>query len=306
MEAAVTGATQRRRSRMRRTRTGKPLALTPRDLEIFRWLSRYRYLRSTYLHAFAGGASATRFKERLGDLFHEGYLDRPARQWEFADARCAPAVYELGERARRALAERGAEFEPRTFLSSGLHAQFLHATMICECLASIELAARSLGDLRFIPWAEIAAKLPPETVRSPLPFKLPLASGAIIPDALFGLEYLAGGRKAYRFFALEADRGTMPVSRNKEGQTSYLAKLALYHEVIDRQLHRSHWGVPNLFVLTLTTDENRLADILFKLGGEHPLLLIKAMPPRALADPAPELLTEPWQRPGLAPFSIDR
>src|ERR1700743_3862316 len=87
---------QRRRSRMRRTRTGKRIELTARDVEIFKLLSRYRYLRSTYIHAFVGGASETRFKERLGDLFHEGFLDRPEAQWEFADARCMPAVYENG------------------------------------------------------------------------------------------------------------------------------------------------------------------------------------------------------------------
>src|SRR5271156_5031299 len=96
-----------RRSRMRRRSTGKRIAITPRDIEIFRALGRYRYLRSTYLHALAGGASETRFKERLGDLFHEGYLDRPAKQWEFARARYQPVVYELGEGARRVLSESG-------------------------------------------------------------------------------------------------------------------------------------------------------------------------------------------------------
>ena len=53
---------------MRRTPLGKRLALTARDIEIFRRLAQYRYLPSTYLHVFAGGASETRFKERLGDL----------------------------------------------------------------------------------------------------------------------------------------------------------------------------------------------------------------------------------------------
>ena len=64
---------------MRRFRTGKRIELTKRDIAIFRWLSRYRYLRSSYLHAFVGGKSETRFKERLGDLFHEG---RPGRIWQ--------------------------------------------------------------------------------------------------------------------------------------------------------------------------------------------------------------------------------
>src|ERR1700733_15568351 len=98
----LTGMTARR-SRMKRSSAAKRIALTARDIEIFQLLRRYRYLRSTYLHAFAGGASATRFKERLGDLFHEGYLDRPERQWKFAGSRYQPAIHELGAEGGRAL-----------------------------------------------------------------------------------------------------------------------------------------------------------------------------------------------------------
>src|SRR5258707_11154434 len=97
-----------RRPRMRRTRTGKRLELTPRDIEIFKLLERYRYLRSTFIHAFVGGASETRFKERLGDLYHEGgYLDRPREQWEFANSRYMPAVYENCHAARQMLRDYG-------------------------------------------------------------------------------------------------------------------------------------------------------------------------------------------------------
>jgi hypothetical protein len=303
---ALQAAPQARRSRRKRTRTGKVLVLTDRDLALFRVLAEYRYLRSTYLHAFVGGASETRFKERLGDLFHEGFPDRPERQWELAAARYQPAVYELGERGRRVLAGIGGETKERTYLSSATHRQFLHANMICECLASIELGTHARNGLRFIAWWEIAAKLPPATAQSAMPFKIPIGPGAIIPDGMFGLEYSADGRTTYRFFALEADRGTMPVSRMHGGQTSYLGKLALYREIIEKQLYRSHWGIPNLFMLTVTTDPARLADMLRKLDGERPLFLMRAMPSRALCCPALTLLGDPWERPGLPPFHIDR
>src|SRR3984885_6638398 len=109
---------QPRRSRMRRTRTGKRLELTERDIQIFQLLGKYRYLRSTYIHAFVGGASQTRFKERLGDLFHEGYLDRPDRQWGFAGARHMPVVHECGPGAEQALRASGmAPAEANTFLA---------------------------------------------------------------------------------------------------------------------------------------------------------------------------------------------
>src|SRR5882757_3461186 len=115
-----------RRSRMQRTRTGRRIELSPRDIEIFKTLLRYRYLRSTYIHAFVGGASETRFKERLGTLFHEGYLDRPSRQWEFADARHMPVVHESGKGAEQALRACGMALEgPRMFLAASAHRQFL-------------------------------------------------------------------------------------------------------------------------------------------------------------------------------------
>jgi hypothetical protein len=60
----------KRRSRMYRKSTGKRIELTERDIEIFKLLARYRYLRSTYyIHAFVGG-NRTKLIERLGHLYH--------------------------------------------------------------------------------------------------------------------------------------------------------------------------------------------------------------------------------------------
>lgn len=293
---------------MRRTRTGKRLELTCRDLEIFRTLARYRYLRSTHLHAFAGGASETRFKERLGDLFHEGYLDRPVRQWEFADARCRPVVHELGRGALSVLRERGDELgQACTFLGRQAHRQFHHSLSICEALGSLELGTRAGDGLRFIPWPEILARAPEATRASPTPCRLSLPSSRyLVPDGLFGIEYRSGDSKSYRFFALEVDRGTMPVSRSDQKQTSYLEKLAAYREIIAQQAHKTHWGIPNLLVLTVTTNLDRVSDMLGKLrtDGGHPAFLFGATTERGLARPLPQLLTEPWRRAGFPPLSI--
>src|SRR5882724_8452740 len=161
-----------RRSRMQRTRTGRRIELSPRDIEIFKTLARCRYLRSTYLHAFVGGASVTRFKERLGDLFHEGFLDRPSRQWEFADARHRPVVHEIGTGAVRELRAAGIVADDSwTFLGDAGHHQFLHSLMICEVLASIELGVRSKHDLRFVAWPEMLSRAPEATRASPTPFR---------------------------------------------------------------------------------------------------------------------------------------
>jgi len=276
-------------------------------MEIFKLLTRYRYLRSTYIYAFVGGASETRFKERLGDLFHEGYLDRPTQQWAFADARCMPAVHENGRGGMKALRAggRGLDADERQVAGTA-HRQFLHALMICEVLASIELAVCGDERLRFITWPEILARAPEAIRASGRPFRLPLPSGGYLaPDGLFGIEYRCDDAKAYRFFALEADRGTMPIVRSNPKQTSYLGKLAAYGDIIAQQAHKTYWGIPNLLVLTLTTSAARLSEIVTKLGANgQPVFLFKAVEERSFSKPIPTLLTEPWTRAGHAPLCI--
>lgn len=295
-----------RRSRMHRTRTAKPLALTARDVEIFATLRRYRFLRSTYLHRFVGGDSEKRFKERLGDLFHKGYLDRPAEQWRFADARFSPVVHELGSGG----IESAAGAEPITWLREGPNRQFEHARMTCEILASVELACRDRSDLRFIAWPEILARAPEATRHSARPYLLGSEREGVVPDAIFGIEYQKGERKAFRFFALEVDRGTMPIARARNVGTSVLAKLETYFAILAKDGHRARLGKPNLLVLTVATDRSRCTEIIRRFGervGEAPHFLFRTIVGKgALSRPSPGLLTEPWERSGLSPLSIDQ
>jgi len=294
---------------MRRTQTGKRLELSARDVEIFKLLQRYRYLHLTYIHAFVGGTSVKRFKERLGDLFHEGFLDRPGQQWDYAKARYSPAVYESDLGAERTLREAGIEGgDKRTFLVETAHRQYQHSLMICQILASLDLGVRADPSLRFIAWPEILERAP-EAIRSTgTPFRLPVPSGGyVVPDGVFGLEYAHGASKAYRFFALEADRGTMPVTRSNGSQTSYLGKISAYREIIAHRVHKSHLGLPNLLVLTVTTAEARMVDIIGRLGsqtGDNAAFLFRSVSASDLTMPAPQLLSEPWKRAGIPPLCI--
>src|SRR5712692_5392378 len=100
--------TSKRRSRMRRVSAGKRVELTDRDVELFKLLDRYHYLRSNFLYAFLGGKSETRFKERLGHLYHDGgYINRPAQQWQFANCRYMPVIYELDTKGEQVLRDQG-------------------------------------------------------------------------------------------------------------------------------------------------------------------------------------------------------
>ncbi len=324
---------QKRRSRMSRKKTGKRITISSRDIEIFQLLERYRYLRSTFLHALVGGKSETRFKERLGDLYHEGgYINRPKAQWQYANARYMPIIYELAAPGRAVLRDTGNQSETTQLCSRrsmGAHHQFAHALMICDILASIELGVRETNSLRFIPWQEILVKAPEQTRAAHNPLALPVsishlssrtrkrhdAKTTLIPDALFGLEYKGiDDTKCYRFFALEADRNTMPIKRTNLNQSSYLKKLLAYREIAARKIYTSHLGIPNLMVLTVTTNTRHMQNIMELLmelterGSK--LFLFKTM--SSLGDfqqaplPTPHILTESWQRVGYEAFCINQ
>ena len=75
---------------------------------LFKLLNRYRFLRSTYLCAFFPKSDATGFLKRLGTLYHEQpYLDRPRRQYSYANALYLPAIYEIDDLARQVLKYHG-------------------------------------------------------------------------------------------------------------------------------------------------------------------------------------------------------
>ena len=311
----------RRRSRMSRKPLGKHLEITARDIAVFKLLRRYRYLRSTFIHGFVGGASETRFKERLGDLFHEGYLDRPEQQWRFANCRHVPVVYELGSGACRVLADSVNDGDrPVTFLGKDSHRQFQHSLMICEILSSIEFSTRCNPALRFVPWPEIEMRAPLSTRSCGRPYQLPAVGqlghapaprNGVIPDAVFGLEYSLIDRKTYRFFAVEADRATMPADRRTKGQSSFFEKLIAYDDIIKRQTFRSHWAIPNLLVLTVTRSEQHLATLIgaVKRADVNPAFFIFSSERsfgshERASELNYELLRLPWSRAALPSICI--
>lgn len=316
---------------MRRESSGKRIELSPRDIEIFVLLARYRYLRSNFLFAFVGGRHETRFKERLGALYHDGrYINRPAEQWQFAHARYSPAIYELDQRGADIMKQYGlAAGTSLRRAPVGESRQFSHALMICDTLASIELGVRAQGTARFIPPAEILRNAPDAARSAPQPFALPVriahtfaragkthtASFQLVPDAVFGVEYHhSDGSKRYRFFALEAERSNR-VNATNLAQTSYLKKALAYRHIAASRMHETQLGLPNLMVLTVTPTRARIETMKALLmditGGKGsgmflfqdiPVLgeMFKAPPP------FPQLFTTPWTRAGHADFWINQ
>src|SRR5262249_34248488 len=70
--------------RQRFVRSGaKPLRLTADDVAVIEHLARHRFLRSTHLMQLFPHRAPKKLIERLGELYHAGYIDRPRAQIDY-------------------------------------------------------------------------------------------------------------------------------------------------------------------------------------------------------------------------------
>jgi hypothetical protein len=250
------------------------MILTPRDLEILRAVEHHRLLRSTHLQALAGGSPQTTLR-RLHLLFHHGYLDRPAAQLDWYVRGSEPLAYALGNRGAEALAAVG-ELKSGALRSETKNRDFSrlflrHTLAIAEVMVALEVACRDWEGMTLIQPEEVLSAAPPETRRLRLPFRWqveirqdgkPYLLG-VEPDRAFGLRFpQAPEDRQAAYFFLEADRGTMPVTRKGLLQTSFRRKLLAYQETWRQGLHKAHLGIPNFRVLTVTTSEERVRHLI--------------------------------------------
>ncbi|MDR3560782.1 MAG: hypothetical protein P4N59_04985, partial [Negativicutes bacterium] len=76
----------------------------------------------------------------------------------------------------------------------------------------------------------------------------------VIPNRVLGLEF--NGKTS--LYCLEADRGTMPVTRGRLDQTSFQRKLFAYEATWSQNLHRTRYGWQRFRVLTVTSSSQRV------------------------------------------------
>ncbi len=289
------------------------IVLGERDLLLFEALDRHGPLPSTILFEFTkpNFDNFNRHQKRLTHLYNGSkndapFLARPRQQFNSFYARSNHLIYDLDRSGRRMLAEQGrlSRFAPRR------SDPFLHQFMGACVSASIELACRKKR-IRFIHKAEIFTheKCPGATrdAHNPLAF----AEKGAVPDNLFGLEYPHGG---FRFFAVEIDRNTESIERRSINQNSFGKKILQYIDIFRDWTFRERWGLPNLMLLTVTTNANHLANLLDFLKKQHSRyaerFLFKALSEfgtnwQVPREPLTDLLTEPWMRPGDA-FDISK
>lgn len=220
---------------------GLNIHITDNDLRYFQALEDHGLLPSHYLKRFADHWTSG-WAERLMNVYHETlYLDRPDGQDLSRYANCQYAVYQLSREGRALITQRQ--------LADGPSGQFPHQLMISTILASIALSLPSAYS--FVTQERILT-------RAQKPLAVQTSHGLVIPDGLFGICHPDGG---FQFFALEADRATEVMVPTKKRHTDITKKTKGYKEILSFKRYKSHWGLPNVRIMTVTSAPQRMANM---------------------------------------------
>ena len=258
--------------RFKRIATVAPIELTKRDHKIIWLIHRHRFLRSHQIVALIGG-SAQNLSRRLQWLFHHGYLERPRAQLQYYERHGSQTIaYGLGNKSGSLLQLNPVAWGEKNRAIGRMY--LAHALLVSDVMVALELACRQHG-IRLLHEDEL--HLP---VEAPLHWRVKIRDGTrlgVIPDRVFALEYADQYGSTQRiYYFLEADRGTMPVVREKLSQTSFYRKLLAYEATWTNKVHQRHLGIPRFRVLTVTASPARvksLLDACSRLQRGHGLFL---------------------------------
>lgn len=248
-----------------------------RSLAVLELLDRRRYGATNFLATFMGGSYQTARKE-VGALAREGLLTLHSPRGGGDITRSYP------DRFFRIYEKKGAH---RYRADS-----FWHQFLTDAILISIETACKNFG-LTFSDR---------EHILGDKPLALPALDREIEPDALFAINGF--------YFALEADTGTEPLTRDTLKKQSIKKKLLQYRDVFKNRTYET-WGVDNLKVLFVTTKRDRAQNMValmneLKLTSQN--ILFASYPGLSSTDKAPQpilsILEDPMLRAGYPPYII--
>ncbi|MBK7469684.1 MAG: hypothetical protein IPI73_02620 [Betaproteobacteria bacterium] len=282
----------------------KRIEISDSDLALFEAIHRHGPLPTNYLHAFGTNNNFNSHQHRLTKLYNgtEGgaYLVRPPQQFASFYARYQPVVYDLNERSKSLLHERGK-------LSPFINRvdPFLHRLMSACVGASIELGCKAKG-LTYIPRHDVLSK---KGEQMELPLSQFAAQKSLVPDDLFGFEC----KGSYRFFAVEIDRNTESIERRKIDQNTFGKKLVCYIDAMKSRDYKEVWGIPNMLALTVTTNATHMQNMMAYFTKSRPKVIgeifIQSAPTFGSNWRVPPILTdilEPWQRADGTTFDITK
>ena len=200
----------------------------------------------------SGGRS--RAQNRLTDLFNEtdtphgaSYLTRPPQQFETIDARYNELIYGLTTAGEQVLKD-------TDMWSDWVHkagGPFRHQREVAKVTAGVEIECLNRSDQNYIQGWKVLERAQTK-LRYPVTFKDPSTGKTLtrdlIPDQLYGLEYLTEDGPRYRFYVVEVERGTNPKT-SKQDRKSVERMNAMYDVYIGQGKYREHLGLRAPIVL---------------------------------------------------------
>jgi hypothetical protein len=259
-------------SKLRR-KSAPPIRLTDRDREIILALHKYRFLTTDHLQVLTDTKSRWGMNARLRLLYDHKYIDRPKSQFAiFSHAEKRPLVYALGHTGASLLSTRyNIAMPPKVYWTEKnrrvREKHIEHTLGISEFMISIEGMCRASDSIDLIDQAVILNRAEKTIQGSQYPFRWKTKikhkgkshEVAIVPDYIFGLKNIESAKE--RFFFVEIDRGTMPITRRNMSQSSFLRKVLSYADTFERGLAAKRFGMKGFQVLTVTNSQARIKAI---------------------------------------------
>ena len=245
------------------------MQLMPRDISVLDAVARHRFLDSRQIMGLVHG-SAQNVARRLQKLFLAGYLDRPRAQINYYEAGMRPMVYELGKAGRKVLSDSS---ETKPIKREPVGRFYMEHTLL---VAAVSLAFRRSGAGANGPCVYFDGG---KAARWPEKWSVTLRRGngparvGVCPDLTVAAEDRQGRRL---MLFVEADRGTMPITRRSLAQTSFLRKLLAYEATWAQRLTKQSHGIERFRVLTVTRTAaraRRLAEACAQLESGRGLFL---------------------------------
>jgi hypothetical protein len=232
---------KKRLRRYRREKGAFPnFVLQPRDIDILKSLTDYRFLTTPQILALHPGGERN-LQRRLQKLFHNGFVHRPPQQLSYVRPQ-GHMIYALGDRGADLLAEqvgfeRG-KIDWGTKNREVKERYILHTLMISQVRAVLTLALNNHSQAILSKWlqgAELKDYVEVDGKNIPL-----------VPDAFFTIE----DAQSMMHFFLEADRSTMTTQR-------FLRKMKSYWEWWKEGGHSEKYGIKAFRVLTIVKTQKR-------------------------------------------------
>ena len=256
-----------RNPRFYRREDAPPLRLTARDSEILRLVARHRMLRSTHVLSAIPG-SRQNVLRRLQRLYHHQYLDRPRAQIEYYARGSEPITYCLGKKGwELAMRQASAAGTFPSAMAGAVRPQFMrHTLLVAEIMLKIERDCAADGSAEFMDEDKLRGKIVgAQAFADPFAWNVTVTvqgarkSIGVRPDRAFSLS--APDEVPVLFF-LEADRGTMPVTRSDFEQNSLYKKMLGYYETWRQEEHRRMFGFQRFLVLFVLENPGRTSNAL--------------------------------------------